>query len=406
MIKISFLGDIMCEGPFLNAAHEKDGTYDFSTAFSGIGDLLADSDYVIGNLETPLSGEKLGYTNTEDLYSFNSPIEFAQAVKHMGVDLVSTANNHCCDRGIKGLTETLHILDQIGLKHTGTYMSEKDANPFYFKISGITFAVIACTSSTNAEITQVKADLNNVNLLNVQSIAITNHNDRSIKRFKYFIVNDLIGIKKYMKLRKLLGKTPLNPEVDNSINPEQVDKYIDRIIAQICEAKTKADIVFLYPHMGGQFNPVPGYFSEYVIQKFAKTDVDAIICSHPHIIQKFEINNNKPCFFSIGNVSMSMETEYIIRDNLPDYGLIVHFYIDENKIEKVTCSIIKILEDNSGYIRVVSVSDLFKNASEKEKKSLIADINHVEKLLKLNETNKININSRETDLIIYTKGEI
>ena len=107
MVKITFLGDIMCEGPLLKAAHKEDGTYDFSECFQGICGLLTEADYVIGNLETPLSGEEAGYTKTEDLYSFNTPIEFAEAVKEMGMDLVLTANNHCCDRGIEGLIKTL-----------------------------------------------------------------------------------------------------------------------------------------------------------------------------------------------------------------------------------------------------------------------------------------------------------
>ncbi len=49
--------------------------------------------------------------------------------------------------------------------------------------------------------------------------------------------------------------------------------------------------------MGGQFNSVPGQFSEYMMHEFAKMNVDAVICSHPHIVQKIEIINHKPCFF-------------------------------------------------------------------------------------------------------------
>ena len=48
MAKITFLGDIMCEGPFLNAACKEGGTYDFSECFREICGLLSESDYVIG----------------------------------------------------------------------------------------------------------------------------------------------------------------------------------------------------------------------------------------------------------------------------------------------------------------------------------------------------------------------
>lgn len=327
MAKITFLGDIMCEGPFLKAAYKEDGTYNFSECFQGIRGLLSESDYVIGNLETPLSGEEVGYTKTEDLYSFNTPVEFAEAVKNAGVALVLTANNHCCDRGIDGLIKTLETLKQCGLNHTGTYKSEEDSEPFYFEAEGIVFAVISCTSGTNAEITKIIPDVKNVNLLDEQLVVLEKEKDR-IKRIKSYIVKNLIGIRRYMKIRKFMGKSPLKPYTDNSLDTYRIGKYMNRLKEQIDGAKQKADYVFLCPHMGGQFNEAPGKFSEYMMQQFAQMDVDAVICSHPHIVQKAQIINHKPCFYSIGNVSMSMGTEYIIRDNLPDYGLIIHFYIE------------------------------------------------------------------------------
>lgn len=405
MMKISFLGDIMCEGPFLHAAQINICTYDFSTAFSGITKLLSESDYVIGNLETPLAGKDAGYTKTEDLYSFNTPIEFAKAIKNMGVDLVLTANNHCCDRGIDGLIQTLKTLDQCGLQHTGTYESEEHCSPFYFDIKGISFAVISCTSSTNAEITKLAPNLKNVNLLDEQSVKV-DYSPNKVKGVKHFVVHNIIGIKRYMKIRKFLGKAPLKPSVDNSLNKDCVDKYISRLEGQIREARLRADYIILCPHMGGQFNTVPGEFSEYVIRQCAKTDVDAIICSHPHVIQKFEMINQKPCFFSIGNFSMSMGTEYIIRDNLPDYGLIVHFYIDNNGLNRITFSIIKMVEDKKGYLKVALTSDLYDTASPKEKDVLVRDIKYVKNLLGVKDTGEVSQISREFNLMLFNRGDI
>ena len=59
-MKITFLGDIMAEPPVLKAAKRKNG-YDFRGVFAHTKNLLAQSDYVVGNLETPpgnpLSGD-------------------------------------------------------------------------------------------------------------------------------------------------------------------------------------------------------------------------------------------------------------------------------------------------------------------------------------------------------------
>ena len=70
MKKVTIIGDIMVEPPFMQQV-EKDGAYDFKPSFAPLKSVLAESDYVIGNLETPLAGEESGYTR--ELVSFNSP---------------------------------------------------------------------------------------------------------------------------------------------------------------------------------------------------------------------------------------------------------------------------------------------------------------------------------------------
>ena len=103
MKKVTIIGDIMVEPPFMQQV-EKDGCHDFGPSFAPLKTLLADSDYVIGNLETPLAGPESGYTH--ELVSFNSPDVLVEALQAIGVDAVSTANNHSLDRGYEGLART------------------------------------------------------------------------------------------------------------------------------------------------------------------------------------------------------------------------------------------------------------------------------------------------------------
>ena len=53
------------------------------------------------------------------MYSFNTPDEFADILPDAGFGFVSTANNHCLDRGTAGLYRTLDVLDRVGIGHTG-----------------------------------------------------------------------------------------------------------------------------------------------------------------------------------------------------------------------------------------------------------------------------------------------
>ncbi|MFR3323636.1 MAG: CapA family protein [Oscillospiraceae bacterium] len=50
----------------------------------------------------------------------------AYDAKDAGFDLLSTANNHCRDKGLDGLYRTLDVLDEAGLAHVGTYRSQAE----------------------------------------------------------------------------------------------------------------------------------------------------------------------------------------------------------------------------------------------------------------------------------------
>src|SRR5699024_2164123 len=99
--------------------------------FKETKNLFSNSDLVVGNLETVFAGENVSYTN--HIYNFNTPDQFARAMKQGGIDIVTTATNHCLDRGIAGLVRTLDILDQNKIDHTGTYRNKKERNTIYYK---------------------------------------------------------------------------------------------------------------------------------------------------------------------------------------------------------------------------------------------------------------------------------
>ncbi len=122
MIKCTFLGDIMCTEEIIQAFKKENG-YNFDAIFDSTKSLFEKSDFIMGNLETPISIDNKKLTNEK--YRFNSPFEFAEAVKKAGIDAVATANNHCLDRGIEGIKSTQKSLDKIGLIHTGCLSQEK-----------------------------------------------------------------------------------------------------------------------------------------------------------------------------------------------------------------------------------------------------------------------------------------
>lgn len=105
------------------------------------------SDYVLANLETPISFNNEGLTSEN--YRFNSPYEFAQSVFNSGIKFVAAANNHCLDRGTEGVKSTVQSLDKIGFKHTGIFYDTK-REPLTINVNGIRFGMLSYTYGTNA----------------------------------------------------------------------------------------------------------------------------------------------------------------------------------------------------------------------------------------------------------------
>ncbi|QYR21478.1 CapA family protein [Paenibacillus sp. sptzw28] len=152
-IKLAAVGDILMIGPLLKSARTNDNNYAFTSIFKNVAPLLRQADLVIGNLETPLAGREAAYTkgNARTGFSmFNCPDELASALKETGFNVLSTANNHCMDRGAKGLVRTLKVLDEHELAHTGTYSSDPgEDNHLILDVKGIKIGVVSYSKGTN-----------------------------------------------------------------------------------------------------------------------------------------------------------------------------------------------------------------------------------------------------------------
>ena len=148
MVRLSFVGDTMCEHTRLDSYKREGGGYDFRPLFSGVEAEFHKSDLVVANLETPVAGEALRYSWRD--YQFNTPEQFGVAMRDAGIKVVSTANNHVLDRGFEGLEKTLETLDAMDLKHTGSARSEEESWPLIIEIKGLKIGVLSYTYGTEA----------------------------------------------------------------------------------------------------------------------------------------------------------------------------------------------------------------------------------------------------------------
>ena len=375
--KITVLGDIMCEPPFLHAAENRG--YDFLAALKPLQSLLSEADYVIGNMETPVAGEELGYT--EWLASFNAPDSFPEAIKALGVDLVSTANNHAVDRGMEGMRKTLDKLDEIGLAHTGTRRNEAEDRAFYFTLGSTRIAVVASTYGVNETVNHVRLTDDDRKLLNLHTAKIpglkqpsnTTKTPEQLKTRALF--EELLGREltweEGVRLKNAMGVP--NPYADDRFEPAIYDAGMKWMEETIREAGKKADLILVLPHSGGQFNPAPGLGSRYVMKKILNMGADAVFMAHSHTTQPADILNGVPCFYSLGNVTMYSDTIWSTNDSLPDFGLAAHIYVRDGVIEKTTFSVIRIVITEDHYLSVVPADELYESLKSRSARRELAD---------------------------------
>ena len=227
-IHMSVIGDIMSHSANFKNAYDSDSKkYDFSNVFKNIEDYIKDADISIGNLETTFSGEKRGYSGYP---TFNTPDELATNLKDLGIDILSTANNHCMDKSYSGLVRTLDILDEVKIEHAGTSRSEDEQNKIIIKdVSGIKIAFLSYTYGTNG--ITVPAD------------------------------------KKYAV---------------NMIDKELIKKHINLAKEQ------KVDLICVNMHWGIEYKLKQNKEQEELADFLFENGVDCIFGSHPHVLEPME----------------------------------------------------------------------------------------------------------------------
>ncbi len=261
-LSLLFMGDIMQHQPQIDAAwNDSLHTYVYDSCFKYVAPIIRNADIAMANLEVTLGGEPYtGYPK------FSAPDQLIHALLYAGIDIVGTANNHSCDRGSLGITRTIHVLDSMGLQHTGTFVdsaSRRKTFPLIINKNGFKLAILNYTYGTNG-------------------LAIPKGN----------IVNLIDSAQIVTDLHKAKDSLP--------------------------------DKVIVFIHWGDEYQSHPNQFQQDIAGLCFTNGADIIIGMHPHVIQKIERihypdSNGREVLvaYSLGNYISNQ------RDRYKDGGLMV-----------------------------------------------------------------------------------
>ncbi len=229
-------------------------------------------DTCFSNLEVTLAGPPFkGYPQ------FSSPDELAQAAKDAGFNIFVTANNHSLDRYFTGLARTTTVLSEKGVIHTGTFSSLKAKEisyPLIIEKNGIRLAILNYTYGTNG-----------------------------ISVPEAFAVN-----------------------------------YIDTIQIRIDiqkARKAEPDYIIAVMHWGNEYQRKEDAGQQKMAENILSLGADAIIGSHPHVVQPFRNYYRNPSDSTDFNVVVYSLGNFISnqRDRYRDGGIIYELVLE--KTDKV-----------------------------------------------------------------------
>ena len=276
-VRLTFLGDALCN-PLALTAYETPSGHDFRPIFAPLRDYLAQSDFVVGNLETPLS--ETGGDLTHERWRFNSPRSYAEALQWAGVDFVTTANNHCLDRGTDGIAATIRVLDAIGLPHTGTFADrESAARPAIADVGGFRLGILSYTYGTNAfsnrEYLRPEEDFM-VNLFQEQEL--------SEPLARAWIADRLSPDgQAYEAMERRRWPENLTLPVYERIEPFEARRA--RFAADAARMKAaNPDFIALGMHTGGQYNPEATARTTELAAFTQSCGVDFVVGNHEHLV--------------------------------------------------------------------------------------------------------------------------
>jgi poly-gamma-glutamate synthesis protein (capsule biosynthesis protein) len=108
-----------------------------------VREMLTGADVTIGNMESGVLYDAPHHPDPRG-FRFTSDASWMPVLADNGFDLLSMANNHARDAGVRGMREGIQAMTEAGIVPAGVGEGNAAADPVYMDANGTTLAVIAC----------------------------------------------------------------------------------------------------------------------------------------------------------------------------------------------------------------------------------------------------------------------
>ncbi|MDD3711647.1 MAG: CapA family protein [Patescibacteria group bacterium] len=245
-ISLLFFGDLMLD----RHVGEKIDKYGLDYLLEKLNkeNFTSSYDVVLANLEGAVAKDGAHYL-PHSLYDFSFSPNLISSLKKYNFNFFNLANNHLSDQGQKGIEETYQNLSDLG---------------FYY------FGCRDAFLSPSEELLELKMG-DNQPVLSEENCS------------------DIVVDIKNKKIA-FLGFSMVYKNIDEN-----------RVIERIKSLKEKSDLLIVNVHFGIEYQELASQNQVNLARKMVDNGADIIIGHHPHVIQNYEIYQQKPIFYSLGN---------------------------------------------------------------------------------------------------------
>ena len=297
----------------------------FNEIFGDVIKYTSQADYSIVNLEAPVVENNASPIDKcgPNLRCTSNAVK---AIKYAGFNMVTLANNHFYDFGDQGVIDTILTCEKENIDYVGGGKNIVEASRILYKdIKGLKFAFINCCEH------------------------------------EFSIATNETG-----------GSNPINP--------------IKQFYA-ITEAKKQADKIIVIVHGGHEHYQLPSPRMKELYRFFIDAGADVVINHHQHCYSGYEIYNECPIFYGLGNFCFDYK---IKKDSIWNEGYAVMLSFNE-KLEFELCPYIQ-GNDKPGVEFLVKNEDIVKF---KEKINSLNNIINNDSLLKNSHIKYMNSTSKQ-----------
>ena len=268
---VGTMGDLLMHKPVFDTCLQSNGTYDFSSIFRYVKDIVSGLDYAIANLETTFGGDDYPYQGNP---AFNCPDALIDSVVDTGYDMLLTANNHAGDTMASGITRTVEIIRGKGLTALGSQLNADEPKYAVVDVNGIKIGMVCYTWAYSSNGTS-------------------------------FSLNGLTPIKDEGQMNYFLNN-----------DPGKLYTASEQILEQMKADGAEATMMFI--HWGVEYNIKENSLQDTMAQKLCDLGFDVIVGGHPHVVQPVDLltstvdpDHKTVVIYSLGNAVSNQRNGYI-----------------------------------------------------------------------------------------------